>query len=150
MSVRSVARRGVKALLGALALGAGMGATGVSSVTIDVAGLRSHRGMVRLCLTADPQHFPSCIGDADAVARSVPAGSGPLVIGGLAPGQYAVAVIHDENGNDRLDTFLGIPREGFGFSRNPAIGFGPPPFTAARFALGSDADRQQVRMHYLL
>ena len=137
-------------MLAALVLGMGIGATGISSVTVEVAGLRSHRGMVRLCLTADPARFPNCIGDANAVTRSVPAGSGPIAIGGLAPGQYAVAVIHDENGNDRLDTFLGIPREGFGFSRNPAIGFGPPPFTAARFPLASDAARQQVRMRYLL
>lgn len=128
-----------------------MGATGISSLTVDVTGLRSHNGMVRLCLTADPGHFPGCVGDADAVRRSVAAGSGPITVGGLAPGQYAVAVIHDENGNDRLDTFLGIPREGFGFSRNPAIGFGPPPFTAARFAIGgSGVERQQVRMRYLL
>jgi uncharacterized protein (DUF2141 family) len=45
---------------------------------------------------------------------------------------------------------MGIPREGFGFSRNPAIGFGPPRFSAARFTLGSDAQKQQVRIRYLL
>jgi uncharacterized protein (DUF2141 family) len=59
-------------------------------------------------------------------------------------------VIHDENNNHKLDTFAGIPREGFGFSRNPSVTFGPPRFAAARFTLSSDADRQQVRMRYLL
>jgi len=61
-----------------------------------------------------------------------------------------VAVIHDENSNSKLDTFAGIPREGFGFSRNPAIAFGPPRFTAARFTLDSDAEAQQIRMRYIL
>ena len=69
---------------------------------------------------------------------------------GLPRGGYAVAVIHDENGNHKLDTFAGIPREGFGFSRDPAIGFGPPSFAAARFPLAGDADRQQLRMRYIL
>lgn len=35
----------------------------------------------------------------------------------LPKGKYVVAVIHDENGNGILDkNFLGIPREGYGFS----------------------------------
>jgi len=59
-------------------------------------------------------------------------------------------VIHDENGNAKLDTLAGIPREGFGFSRNPAIRFGPPRFAAARFAVGGDANQQQIRMRYIL
>ena len=69
---------------------------------------------------------------------------------GLASGAYAVSLFHDENGNGRLDTILGIPREGFGFSRNPPIRFGPPRFDAARFAVTSGEAAQQVRLKYLL
>ena len=105
---------------------------------------------MRVCLTADPDNFPNCVDDADAVTRSVPATSGSLTIGGLKPGGYAVAVIHDENGNAKLDTFAGIPREGFGFSRNPAIRFGPPRFDAARFPFAAGAEKQQIRIRYLL
>jgi uncharacterized protein (DUF2141 family) len=68
----------------------------------------------------------------------------------LPRGDYAIAVIHDENGNAKLDTLAGIPREGFGFSRNPPIRFGPPRFAAARFTLVDDAQMQQVRMRYIL
>ena len=105
--------------------------------------------MLRVCLTADPDNFPACIDDADAATRSVPAGVRRISFDGLPHGTYAVAVIHDENDNHRLDTFAGIPREGFGFSRNPGIGFGPPRFAAARFVVASDAQMQQVRMHYI-
>ena len=80
----------------------------------------------------------------------MPAGQSVVSFAGLPRGTYAVSVIHDENANHRLDTFAGIPREGFGFSRNPGIGFGPPRFAAARFVLAGDADRQQVRMRYIL
>ena len=112
--------------------------------------MRSAKGMLRVCLTADPDNFPNCVDDTDAVTRSVPAGEHGVRFEGLPHGGYAVAVIHDENGNAKLDTFAGIPKEGFGFSRNPAIRFGPPRFAAARFALAGDAGKQQIRMRYIL
>jgi uncharacterized protein (DUF2141 family) len=49
----------------------------------------------------------------------------------------------------RLDTLAGIPREGFGFSRNPPLRFGAPRFAAARFLTRTDAEQQQVRMRYI-
>lgn len=127
-----------------------IGAAPVGSLQVEIAQLRSAKGMLRLCLTADPDNFPKCVDDRDAVTRSVPAGQHSIRFGGLPRGDYAVAVIHDENDNKKLDTFAGIPKEGFGFSRNPAIRFGPPRFNAARFRLDSDAEEQQVRMHYIL
>lgn len=126
------------------------GAVATGELSVDLVNLRSHKGSVRVCLTADPTNFPACIDDAQAVTRSIPATATSLTFDGLARGDYAVAVIHDENNNRKLDTFAGIPREGFGFSRNPAVTFGPPRFAAARFTLTSDADRQQIKMRYLL
>ena len=126
------------------------GAMPVSDLSIDVTNLRSERGMIRLCLTLDPANFPGCVDNSRAVTRSVPAATHEIRLEGLPQGDYAAAVIHDENGNKKLDTFAGIPREGFGFSRNPAITFGPPRFAAARFTLAGDVDRQQVKMRYLL
>lgn len=127
-----------------------MGAAPVARLDVQLDQVRSTRGLIRVCITADPANFPTCVDDRDAVVRSVPAAQRLISIAGLPFGDYAVAVIHDENANHRLDTFAGIPREGFGFSRNPAIGFGPPHFTAARFALDGGAERQQVRMRYIL
>ncbi|MDH7974084.1 DUF2141 domain-containing protein [Sphingomonas sp. AR_OL41] len=148
--MRIGARLAQRVTLGAAAMGLLVGATPTSELTIDVAKLRSSKGMIRICLTAAPDNFPSCVDDSQAVSRSVPAGTHDLRIGGLPYGGYAIAVIHDENNNKKLDTFMGIPREGFGFSRNPPIGFGAPRFAAARFAIAGDAETQQVVMRYLL
>jgi len=106
--------------------------------------------MLRICLTARPESFPDCKDDPRAVSRTVPASQHLVRIEGIATGNYAAAIIHDENGNKKLDTMMGIPREGFGFSRNPRIGFGPPKFSAARFPLEAGAEPQEVRMRYLL
>ncbi|WP_375427450.1 DUF2141 domain-containing protein [uncultured Sphingomonas sp.] len=137
-------------MLGATAAFLMLGAaTPVGRLDVAVAGLRSSNGVIRLCLTANPKAFPACHNDALAVRRNAPAGAPLLQFDGLPPGDYAAAVMHDENGNKRLDTFAGIPREGFGFSRNPVVRFGPPRFAAARFTIVGAANAQQVRMRYM-
>ena len=138
----------VSAILIWLALAA---AQGPAELEIQVQGLRNMRGAVRLCLTRNPAHFPDCNRDPAAVKRSVNAAQAASIrLGGMAPGVYALAVIHDENGNGRLDKFMGIPREGFGFSRNPRIRMGPPSFEEVRFELRTGRVRQSVQMKYLL
>ena len=121
-----------------------------AELEVQVQGLRNARGAVRLCLTRNPAHFPDCNRDPAAVKRSVGAAqAGSIRLTGMAPGVYALAVIHDENGNGRLDKLVGIPREGFGFSRNPRIRMGPPRFEEVRFELAGRV-RQPVQMKYLL
>lgn len=141
----------VRRLAGALlVLATLIGATPVARLDVGVSDVRSAKGVLRVCLTADPDNFPACVNDAKAMTRTMPAGTHALSFDGLPPGGYAVAVIHDENSNAKLDTFAGIPREGFGFSRNPPIHFGPPRFAAARFTIAGDANAQQVKMRYIL
>jgi uncharacterized protein (DUF2141 family) len=125
------------------------GASPVGRLDVDLGKLRSSRGVIQLCLTSDPKNFPACVDDARAVTRTVPATTREVRFDALPVGDYAVAVIHDENGNAKLDTLMGIPREGFGFSRNPAIGFGAPKFAAARFTLDKNGTEQDIRMRYL-
>lgn len=127
-----------------------IGASPASTLDVGIDHLRSPKGLVRICLTRDPDNFPDCVSDRDAITRSIDASDPATVFGGLSPGGYAIAVIHDENSNAKLDTFAGIPKEGIGFSRNPKFTFGPPRFSAARFTLNGDADRQQIRMRYFL
>ncbi|WP_157094117.1 DUF2141 domain-containing protein [Sphingomonas mali] len=145
-----MARIGAGLLLGVLLPAAAPVTSPAASLEIDVAGMRSARGLIRVCLTAEPKNFPGCVDDKRAVTRSVPAGQHIIRFDDLPPGKYAAALIHDENSNAKLDTLMGIPREGFGFSRNPPIGFGPPRFVAAEFALGTVAQTQQVTMRYIL
>ena len=39
----------------------------------------------------------------------------------LTYGTYAISVLDDENSNLEMDMILGIPKEGFGFSKNPRV-----------------------------
>jgi uncharacterized protein (DUF2141 family) len=114
--------------------------------------LRNKHGLVHLCLTARPSDFPAgCKNDPAALRKTVPAAENLTVhLTGVAPGTYGLSLIHDENSNGKLDKFGPIPKEGFGFSRNPPIGFGPPDFKAASFTVGTGRTLQSVRVRYLL
>jgi uncharacterized protein (DUF2141 family) len=120
-------------------------------VEIRLEGLRSSKGVVQLCLTARAETFPDCARDPQAITRTVRARDvAAISFDTVRPGAYALAVFHDENGNQKLDTFLGVPREGFGFSRNPPVRFGPPRFDRARFEVSAGIARVTIRMQYLL
>jgi uncharacterized protein (DUF2141 family) len=51
-----------------------------------------------------------------------------VVLTNLDPGQYAIILFHDENGNGKLDrNALGVPTEPYGFSNNVRGFLGPQP-----------------------
>ena len=126
------------------------GNAAASDLEVSIVSLRSARGELHLCLTREPAHFPDCSSDPKAVSRTVPASVSIVRFRSLAPGGYALSILHDENGNNRLDTTLGIPKEGFGFSRNPVVRFGAPKFRQVRIDLAPGFTSQRVRMQYLL
>jgi uncharacterized protein (DUF2141 family) len=133
------------------ATAAGASASDLANLHIQVEKLRNVRGVVRACLTRERASFPNCASDPNAVKLSVAAEQAHLVsFEGLPVGTYALSIIHDENANGRLDTFAKIPREGFGFSRNPPIRFGAPKFSEALFTVAAGANRQTVQIRYLL
>lgn len=128
--------------------GAGTGA----EVTVTITDMRNTSGVVRACMTNDPQRFPRCRDDAQSYRLVVPAGeAGTLRFRNVAPGTYAIALLHDENGNGKADRALSmIPREGFGFSRDAKVSMGPPSFGDAAIAVSAANQRQTIKMRYLL
>lgn len=139
-----------------VATGAGAALLGGASapgedVSVMVTGLRNGKGQVFACLTADPRAFPDCKSDPAARQLIVPAAGDETVLdfGAVAPGTYAISLFHDENGNGKLDTVLMMPKEGFGFSRDAKVRFGPPRFAAASFTVGGAPAHQTIRMRYM-
>jgi len=133
-----------------LALALGTANAPAATLEVGVTGLRNERGMIHACLTRDPAHFPDCGRDPAALTRTVPGNARTIVFRGIPPGSYALAVFHDMNANRKLDTVLGIPREGFGFSRNPTITFGAPGFDKVSMELVPGFARTSVRLQYVL
>ena len=127
------------------------GAAPPGSVAADVSGLRSAKGQILVCMTTRPDMFSKCQKDPAARRLTVPvAQARDIRFDDLPTGDYAIALIHDENSNNKLDTTFGIPREGFGFSRNPVIRFGPPSFAAAQFPVATSRVEEGIRVKYML
>ena len=60
----------------------------------------------------------------------------------LPEGQYAYSLLHDLNGNGRMDfNLIGMPTEAYAFSNN-AGRFGAPKFDEARFTLAGDLQQR--------
>jgi len=67
----------------------------------------------------------------------------------IPPGTYAIAVIHDENMNGKLDTnIFGVPTEGYGFSLDAKGALGVPPFSAASFSYDGENLDLTMSLHY--
>lgn len=140
------------ALFGTLMICPPVRANSVSTVSVAVDGLKNQRGQVCLSLYANAQGFPAQ-GQAAARAQCIKASTKPVSIAfrNLKPGNYAIALFHDANGNGKLDTNnFGIPKEGFGFSRNPRILMGAPKFSDAAFGVKGGNTNIQIRMKYFL
>tara|TARA_E500000305_G_C3984109_1_gene218410 strand:- start:430 stop:879 length:450 start_codon:yes stop_codon:yes gene_type:complete len=121
------------------------------TVDITVTNLRNAKGTVWACMTTQADAFPKCDGDAKSYRTSAPAHDAiELRFDDVKPGTYAIALMHDENGNGKIDKTLILPREGFGFSRDAAVKMGPPSFSAAAFAVGAQPVHQIIKMRYLL
>ncbi|MFO7582613.1 DUF2141 domain-containing protein [Guyparkeria sp.] len=67
----------------------------------------------------------------------------------IPPGTYALAVIHDENLDGKLATnWLGIPREGYGFSNDVTASMGAPSFDAASFEYDGQNLDMTISLNY--
>jgi uncharacterized protein (DUF2141 family) len=65
----------------------------------------------------------------------------------LPPGEYALSVFHDLEGDGRLArNFIGLPKEPAGLSNNVRPRFGPPRFDKAKFTLGADLVEQRITL----
>jgi uncharacterized protein (DUF2141 family) len=106
---------------------------------------------VLACLTANAKFFPDCGKDPAAHKIKIAAGAAAnMAFDHLTPGTYALALIHDENNNNKMDLAAFLPKEGFAFSRNPVIMFGPPKFSSAKFTISDGTSHQSVKMKYML
>lgn len=68
----------------------------------------------------------------------------------LPPGQYAMTMFYDVNGNGELDTnFIGMPKEPIAMSNNARAKFGPPRYEDSVFDVVLEPVIQRVKIKSL-
>jgi uncharacterized protein (DUF2141 family) len=119
---------------------------------VEVAGARRAAGNVTITLYG-PRREDFLARGGRLARRRVPLSAGAASAGACfalsAPGDYAVAVYHDENGDrDFNRNALGLPAEGYGFSNDAPTPIGLPDFDRVRFAVPPGGSRVTVRLRY--
>lgn len=127
-------------------------APGGPRLRVAVTGARRAAGNVTVTLYG-PRREDFLARGARLARQRVPIAGGATVAEACfalsAPGDYAVAVYHDENDDrDFNRNALGLPSEGYGFSNDAPTTLGLPEFDAVRFTLPPGETRMAVRLRY--
>ncbi len=110
-----------------------------NELIVEVQGVQSSMGNINVAVYNKADGFLKFEGVYKSDSTKAVAGKTKIRIENLPSGEYALAVFHDENGNNVLDTnWLGIPKEPVGFSNSRMKTFGPPSFYECSFSLFSN------------
>ena len=110
-----------------------------NNLTIVVTGIKNPEGNVLVAMYGKDNFMknPSYVGYAKVEGETV-----NVVIKDIKPGEYAISLFQDENGNQKLDMGTFGPTEKYGFSNNAVIKMGPPKYDDCKFIVekGKDAE----------
>ena len=137
----------LRLLLALLAVALPAAVASAATLEVTVNGVRNDRGHIRIGVCRKAEF----LSEDCAFHAVVPARPGDVMasVTGITPGPYAVAVYQDEDDSGRLKrSFLGLPKEDLGFSRNPALGLGPPGFADSLLMIGSGNNRVSVTLRH--
>ena len=109
------------------------------TITVTIKSIRNSTGSLMVGLYNKDSDFPEGEPYMTKEVSLRSSGNQEITFEEVLAGDYAIAVIHDENGNEDLDTNeYGMPIEGFGFSNNAMGSDGPPSFNDAAFSANKD------------
>ena len=130
---------------------AGSVAASPGTLALRITGFRSGAGQALIAVSRGDDGFPGEPAKAwKQVVAKISGGRASVDLRDVPPGEYAVSVLHDENGNNQLDTnWIGMPKEGVGTSNNAKGRMGPPKYRDARFEIGAAGAVQDIKMVYL-
>ena len=108
---------------------------GLVDIEITVKNIKTQKGKILIGIFKDNASF-----DTEKPFKSVQASKESMKNGllkvttQLEPGVYGASLLDDANNNTKMDyNFIGVPKEGFGFSNYYHKGFSKPKFKTFQF-----------------
>ena len=126
------------------------GHPGTVKLYVNVQGVRASQGLIAVTLYADDSSRFLAHRGSLYVGR-VPAHQGTtrVCIWVPRPGVWSIVTYHDANANRKYDrNAIGLPKEGAGFSNNPATFLGLPSFRSTRFVVHAPQSEISIRLKY--
>lgn len=136
----------MKSLFATLALAAACATASAATLEIEIEGIAAREGQILIAVYDQAEGWLKK--PVRGLRQAVPA-EGPLRLRleNLPEGEYAISVLHDANGNGRMDkNLVGMPTEAYGFSNDAAGSFGPPKFEEARFRLQGETQVHRIKL----
>lgn len=122
------------------------GFAGATNVSFVVKNIASSAGFVRGSLCDKDTFRKACVLTASEKANGDQV---TLVFKDVPTGKYAFSAYHDENANGKMDrNLIGIPTEGYAFSRDARGRRGPPSFDDAVFEVKDGNSNMTVTLNY--
>ena len=131
--------------------GVASGQVSCPGIHITILDIRNSTGTVACALFESPDGFPREFlrSATNVMVIKIRNTQARCDFEDIPPGTYAIAVVHDENMNGKLDTnWLGIPKEGYGFSNDAKAVLGTPSFSAASFPYDGQTLELKLSLHY--
>lgn len=112
----------------------------IYKLTVKVTNIKELRGQLRVGMYGVKQEFLHLTDVYDSKVKSVSKNEESVVFE-LEEGEYAIGMMHDLNGNGKMEkNMFGIPKEPYGFSNNPGIWYRAPTFKECSFTLSEDKE----------
>jgi uncharacterized protein (DUF2141 family) len=125
--------------------------TGNGTILVHIRNIKNNKGQVNVNLFNKEDGFPGNYKKAYKIIRTVITDTNNILVefSNLEYGNYAIAIIHDEDLNNELKTGLfGKPLEGYGFSNNVKGLVGPPDYKEAIIHLDTNKLELSILMNY--
>jgi len=108
-----------------------------SKIIAQISNIRNDKGVCQVCLYNNATSFNGNGGTpVQCVQSAVKNGISEAQFEHVPAGVYAIMVFHDANSNKKLDqNFLGIPKEGYGASRNKLPFASAPSYDGNKFSV---------------
>lgn len=122
-----------------------------SGIHVSIPDIKNSNGAVACALFEKPEGFPTEFlrYATHIMMMKIRNTQGRCDFLDIEPGIYALAVIHDEDMDGKIDTnWLGVPREGYGFSADAEASMGAPSFKEASFTYDGGDLELTISLNY--
>ncbi len=114
------------------------------SIDVIVDRIKSDRGTIKIGLYSSKENFlKSPIKSISVTAKKEGV---KVTFNNIKEGEYAISLYHDEDDNNKLNTFFKIPTEPYGTSNNAKGQFGPPNWEDAKFKVSGTNETQHITL----